>query len=885
MTLLGSLWRGLVWPPTRSLRALRFLGMLLGCALLIYSQWRVHVLDVTVDMEIPTSADATLYFSYNGIAFYPEQSQTMRGPLRGGVSRFRTRIHSRQPIRAVRLDPLDKVGTVQWSAIQFAGVGGTVRVEGEALRRLIRSSLDLQIGASQREGLALVATGGDPQVMMDVPASVIRMPIFERWRYALTLLGSALACAVLLDLLSRALHPQHRFAVWARHRLDALADTLSEDATIRFSRGSLLVLLGLACLASVWVSLKLHQSSLGRWDDMYPREHVHRLVDIGHPKAIRSDEWSTFTPWILNQVQTGMGHDNPNMGAPGVPVLSGSPVQGPLMWAQPKYWGFVWLDIERGFSWLWAFRALGLLASVFLLLLALTRGDTLVSLAGAVGLYGSSYMQWWFSAGPPEFVTGFAMAVVASIYLLQARKAGGIWFGAVVLSLAVPNLLLHLYPPSLLPLAYLAVFLMVAMVFHREGLARVLARWPLRLMAGVCVLGVWAYLVLTWYQAVRETIDVMRDTHYPGQRFALGGDRAWDRMFFGFFESWQTTEDERPFQPSNNPEMSHLWMLFPVVPLLIPVRNWLQHSHRLVLGLMAFCVVAVLWASGPLPDVVRQGMAHAGWFMVPGDRTIFGLGVASLLLVAVVVAGVARGDLVTVTWPTWLLTALVGLVVMAYGLWLQTLDPDFFHLGRLLLGTAGVMAFVWAMHRGQRVLYLLASVVVAAPMLYVNPLQSGIAPYLHKEVFVSAREAGGGPQHRWAVFGSLNLAQGFRMVGLSVLNGTHYTPRLEMIRALDPELQQSEVWNRYAHIELEEAPGTDAPAFKILFLDHYLIRLDVCGPHLRAAGVTHLAYVKPPLPESLRCLQPIATQDNSRVMLYSLTSPVAPERIQALNPD
>lgn len=869
--LLGAL-KAVVWPTSVWLRLVRGGLWLLACVLVFHLQARVFKLDINVVMETPPTSVAQVFYSFNGSAFFPENNQVMRRGSDSSGTTFRTVISSYRPIKAIRLDPLNMTGDLAWASITFTGVGDSREFGAKELGGIVRSSMQLTALPESNGRLNFLATGADPQMTMMVPNEVNQMSAGALWSYGLKLLVFGLVCLGLLEVVTRVLHPAHWFTVRSKAVLDRAAAALSEEATIRFSRSSLIVLIALFVLASLWVGLKLHQSSVGMWDSMFPQEHVERTIDLGKPKVIRTDEWNSFTPWVLSQVQMGMPDDNPNLGAPASPILTGSPVLGPLMIAQPKYWGFLALEIERGFSWMWATKAFGMVTAFFLLLLALTKGDTAVSLAGALSLYGSSYVQWWYSSLPPEIIAGFSMAIVGTIYLLQAKKTGGLIFGAVILSLAVPNLLLHLYPPYLLSLIYLSVFLLTGHLVQKDRISIISQRLPLRLVLAVLILVVWTYCGLTWYFEARDTIKLMMNTEYPGQRYAMGGDRSLVHIFYGFFESWQTTEDIRPFQGANNPEVSAIWMLFPLAFLIVPAGRWLNSAYRLPLALMAFCILVVLWASGPLPQFFRAGMAAAGWHLTSSARAMFSLGIASNILIAVLASGVARGELKVSRMPWAVSTSIAFVVVFGIGLVMQAQEPVFFTDFRLMLGSLFVAAFAFAVHRGRRYLFLLLSVAVAIPMLYVNPLQSGIDSYLNKGLFVSARQATHHSSDRWAVFGSMQVAQGLKSAGLNVLNGTHFAPRLSMLQIFDPDLKFKPVWNRYAHIELREGSSGELPEFETVFLDHYAIKLDVCGPHIRAAGVTLLAFDKPPSASALECLQLIPTHDNSLISLYRFKS-------------
>lgn len=853
------------------LRLLRFVLLAGVLAFNLGVRSTPYQLDVLMEADIPATATAQIFFSFDGLSYYPENSQIMTRRLVDGRSVIGFSLHTVRPIRTIRLDPLNEIGSLSWSGLTLVGSSGRWERRGADLATVYRNPDQLRLLSADAGGLQMASTGNDAKMLVDLPDGLMRLSGWQRAMPWLVALGSGLLLAALAEGLLRIGgrgHPVRcRVSAW----LSRTADRMSDPAVLRVPASAVGVYLVLAVLACLWVAAKLHQSSIGLWDGMYPPEHVERLVSIGSPKPIRSDEWGTLTPWILHQAQTGMKNDSPDIGSPGAPMLAGAPVLSPVMIAQPKYWGFVLLDVERGFSWYWAYKSFGLIVAFFTLLLLLTKGDTVVSLAGALAMYGASYVQWWYSSVPSEAITGFAMAVVGSVYLLQARGTAGMAFGAVLAALSVPNLLLQLYPPFLLMMGYLAVFLLGSLLVNAQGLAQFRYRQAHRwVFIGLAVL-LMGVLVGSWYLQVRDAADVIMNTSYPGKRVNHGGDYPWYAIFYGVFESWKIDDSLTPFPPVNPSEASTFWVLFPVVLILV---SWRRVNHpvlRSVAALMAYCVLALAWTSLPLPAVLRSLLASAGWSLVPAGRTQLGFAVASALMMALLVAAHARGDLKPVRLPSPLLVLAAMLAVGGYGRYLQTMDPAFFSNGRIALGAAAVGLLVLAVHRGWRWLYLVVMVAVALPTMYVNPIQNGLAPYFSKRSFQLAREIGGGPHDKWAVFGNLRLAQGFRSVGLHVINGTSYSPRADLLSKLDPDARYKETWNRYAHVELigAEAAG-EAPRFEIRYADHYRIFLDVCGPHIRAAGVTHVAYTYMPSARERACMEPLVTNDFSGVSFYRL---------------
>jgi hypothetical protein len=846
--------------------------VLIACLIFGFHQKSgVYQLDISIGLKIPPKAVAQVFYAFKGQVFPSENNQVMlpyQGP--SGEITYEARLRSSKPIRLVRLDLSNKAGDVFWSSVTLKGLSGARHYQGRDLPIMAQSYDQLAVVSTDDTGQHLVATTIDPKVFVVIPPELTALPADVVWRHWLSIVSWSFLIVGAFEWLLRVLRRKHPLNVKVTALLEGVAARWSEDATIRFRPASLMVYVVLLFLASGWVALKLNQSSVAMWDQRFPAEFVEREFMLGTPRDIRTDEWNTMTPWMLSQVQSGMKADNPNLGAPASAMLAGAPRLNPLMLAQPKYWGFVFLDLERGFSWLWAFKSFGLVAAFFTLLLLLTKSDVTVSLAGAIAIYGSSYVQWWLSSVPAEVISGFSAAVVGTVYLLRSRKTGGMVFGAFLVAMAVPNLLLHLYPPYLQPLAYLAVFLLIGLLANQQSFELMKTRLRLRLFLTAMALTVMAVLVVIWYRETAEAIRLVLNTDYPGHRTSAGGDYPLGRLFYGVFESWKVIDKTIPFPPVNPPEASSFWILFPLAPLLVPVKQWAKPAMRPVVWVFAFCMLTLAWTSLPLPDVVRELLGNAGWYLTPATRGEFSLAVGSSILMACLTAAVARGDVQAIRLPAPFVAMMVFAAAMLFGMYLQSKDPEFFHLQRLLLGSAVVAAIAWAILAGNRTAYLWLAVLVALPTMHVNPIQSGLGAYLNKSILRKARDLGGQKGDIWAVFGDTDLAQGFKAVGLEVLNGTHYAPRLQWLGILDPDQRYKQVWNRYAHIGLVGGQPDQPPRFIIEVADSYHIEVDVCGPEFKAIGVTHVAFTYLPKPNETRCLIPLLSADPSGVELYQL---------------
>ena len=837
---------------------IRGVGLIFLVGLLGFAFPPVFTLDLRMDGVIPKDGAAEFYYSSDLAQFDPEDRIGSIRVIAPEGQAFLERIETSRAVRFIRLDPVAKPSRFELRGLTMRGDSGERHYSAFELVKGAVLLDQLEVLSASPDAYQFSALGPDAKIVLAVPREITARSRLQRLRYWLSLLAVSGALVILGDRVLAWRKRPPLVLLKADHYLGSLGRRLSDESTIVFSAAAMWVYTALLALFAGWVGLQLHQSSVGIWDDLYATVIPESSVRIGAPRAIRSDEWNTFTPWMLSQVQNGMQVDNPNLGANASAILTGAPVAGPLLLAQPKYWGFALFDISHGFSWFWAVKVFGLIGAFFTLLLALTRGDAVVSLAGAIAVYGASLVQWWFSGIAPELLMGFSMSVVGSLYLLRASKVSGMVFGAIIIALVIPNLLMHIYPPHLLPLAYLAVFVVAGLMINSEALRNFRYRLGLRMVVVGGMLLVLIYLVRIWYRLSIDTIHLMLNTVYPGKRFLLGGDLDLDHVFHGIFESWRIDEWPLPFSSdSNQTAASQMWVLFPLAFFFVPLKSWGSQICRIPAALMLYCLVVLTWTSLPIPAVARNLMAHAGWSLSPPWNAVIGMGVASMILMCMLIAGSAKGDMVLNKLPRSSVPLLSAVAVLAFGLHLRSLDPEFFVFERIAVAALFFAAFAWAVHQGQRWWFLLLCLVSAIPGMQVNPVRNDLGAYLGKTMFVQAKAVGGAEGDKWAVFGDVDVAQGFKSVGLTVVNGSHYAPRMSFVDVLDPSHRYVETWNRYAHIGFATAMPGDSPVFALKFADQYEVEVHVCGRELQALGVTHVAYSYPPSQAELRCLLPI----------------------------
>lgn len=832
--------------------------------------WGTPRVAVVAEIRTQAGADGEIFFAGPGEEHSPDRRIPFVLTPDGHWHTYRIALPGFGGVERIRLDPGSLAGTLEVRSVAIEARGSSARLQGDGLRSAQVGLHMLSEAGSDGAALRFVAAAPDPFVDFRFPEGTGRISAWARsWPGLPATIALVLVWVTFGELLRAALLRLRRRIVLPAV-FQRMSDRVSDPALLIVPPRALLLMAVTGCCAVLYVALSLHQSSIGVWEHMFAETPIEQTVDLGSPRAIRSDEWNAQTPWVLNQVARGKDAINPSVGGEAAPLLASVPVMHSSAIAQAKFYGFYLFDADTGFSWWWAYKSFALFLSFFWLLLLLTRGDVAASALGAVWVYGSSFTQWWFSSHLPELLTAFALATIGGIHLLFARRRPWIAIGAALIAYGVLNLLLHIYPPFILPLAFLGAAIIVGMAIEPDRVSGIRSRFGWRaaclcVSAGfICVLG-GIYLI-----DAMPSIQVMTNTVYPGHRVSTSGDMSPGRMMYGFFEALRVGDGRLPLPPTNGSEASNFVLLFPLL-LALPLVSFFRRRNALLASLAIYTLVVAAWICVRLPSPVESAMQSIGWTWAPPIRAVLGLGIGSIIAVIVMFSRVRSMQVETRDVVVrGLVPIMVFFTVAALGWTLQEIDPAFFH-HRLVLGaTVAATLVAIGVVFGRAGFLGLGLALFVLPAMTVNPLVSGLSALDEKPVLAAAREQSMGSENRWAVMGTFVLSQGLKSQGLEVITGSQMIPDLRMARLLDPESRFEEVWNRYAHVVMRSDPEREMPEYRLLSPDLYEIAIDVCGAGLRALEITHIAYAESVPPADSRCLEELQAPDGTGVRLFRL---------------
>lgn len=611
---------------------------------------------------------------------------------------------------------------------------------------------------------------------------------------------------------------------------------------------------------------KINYSSIGMWNTVLPDgSDSKRGIISGTPKAIRMDEWSVVTPFMLSQANQGFPLENPAIGGERVSLTGYYPVNHFITLFRPDYWGFYFLNTEMGFAWHWNFIIFFNLIVITLLFMLLTRNQFWLSILSAGWLIFSPGFAWWSFFLLTCMFAG-SLLLLSSVYIFYARSIKTITVASLIFVWSLASFALIIYPPYQVPLGYLLVVLLIGFVlrdFHKEWLFNKL--W-IKLGAFAISFILLGLIFYSYYLDAKPTIDALANTAYPGKRSEVGGTGFIANWFSEYYSGWLLTSERFPKEWLNICELSHFITFTPIIAsCLVLYFLKLRRIDPLLTILLFYIFFQLIWIEVGFP----AWLAKATLFDVsPTRRTQIPFGIANVILAVLYLNYIRTNKIQVNGLLSALLTGLV-IVVMGYAAWLNLTDSNgLYKAHQLFLPTIFFIALNFLLlpvttFRHKEIAVAGALLVFTLPNLKINPVGKGLAPITEHALYQKVSEIHQqDPTARWVVLGNQYITYLVTATGVNQLSGVKNVPDFKTMAVLDPGMKRQLAYNRYAHSVYSsyiDPAHPDSVLIQNTFEDGYQVGIDPCSPKLQTLNVRYFVFDHQPQPVEIRCLTQVAT--------------------------
>ncbi|WYJ87928.1 hypothetical protein A5866_003054 [Enterococcus sp. 12C11_DIV0727] len=594
---------------------------------------------------------------------------------------------------------------------------------------------------------------------------------------------------------------------------------------------------------------KLHGSSLNMWDTyVSDKTGDNSGLIAGKPRAVRSDEWLVQTPFSLSQTQTGLKQHNEVITIDGQDMIVGynSAAIDVATIAKPFSWGYVLLGKEYGLSWVWGIKLIGMILFSFEIGLILTKRNKYLALLASLWIPFSSAIQWWFVSPVGDlifFTLGFLVGIYNYFYYHKSK--GRRLFFSLLATISISGFVLVLYPALQVPLGYLILILLIGFFF--EFYKKVKLDKFDALFIGGAITATCLIIGISIYSSWESLLLVM-NTVYPGKRVSVGGDFPRKDILL-FLTNWKM-----PFMDvtyTNSSELSSFYHLFFVFLPMAPIIFFKKIRENLYGFLLFFyCVFSLLWMSFSFPSILAKITL---WSYVPSVRVIVSFGFASVLLSLWFIQYLWEKE----SFKSLLIGSVLFFNLALYFFALYTGNLRLYISKWAIIVILLLAAFlIIALFKKWKVsfCFVLAGIVLITGTP-VNPLAQGVAPVYEKKIAHEIQQIEKkDPGQLWA---GERLMYGYLpMLGVHTFNGIAFTPNLDSWKILDPDKKNEDVYNRYAHINVEIT--NNEPTLQLLQSDAIVARLN--PQVIKEYGIKYLITYKE--------IQDLSTSDVRFVQLY-----------------
>jgi len=761
-------------------------------------------------------------------------------------------------IKNLRIDPGTQAGDIFIKSITFRVGNSSYIWSAKQISDYFRPLHQIN-GLNENKGILLInSVGGNPYFQYAGDFGKIDESLSEKYewiRSILYILGLFIVARIFLffkkfegfaKAVIRFISGTKNFHCLSelRKRLDCLGSKISEEQLLIFDYKVLLLLFLILFIFTLSISFKLNGSSSLIWEKYIAPLNSQGILSgafLGQPKGTRSDEWGLETPKILSQVAHGFKVSDNNIGYGKATLIANLPVKHYTTIFRPQFYGFfIFRNVDTAFSFYWNYKVFGLFLSTFFFLMLLTENSFWLSIFGAIWLYFSSFVQWWFStpSALPEMITAFCIIFIAVTYLMFSRKRINIILSAFILFAYLVNFALTFYPPHQLPLIYLVFFLIVGYGWRKHQKEGIFASGHIGLKSTIAAAILLVLIVFAWsfFSELKDTILHMLNTIYPGKRRVFGGGFPIRLIFSGYYDS-MFKESVFPHIYPNICEASNFILFFPFVIFYYLKENFLKKCEPLMISLMLYLLFMFFWVSFGLPPFLASKVLLT---LVTYRRALIGIGIASILLTIIFLRSSKEKTWSGSPWK-YALFLLLFLIMLWHGNFLSKMDPVF-TIGRILFVSIWFAATLLFLYYRKKVFFALFVIILLIPNVLINPVVSGLRVFRNEPIIRFVKIIDGNKQNKWLVYGNpVMLPEFFKAAGLNVINGEHYIPDLGEMKVLDNQGKNKHIYNCTGWMTAHPCDG-DLITFNIIHNNVFDVSINPLSPELKTLGVKYFIF-------------------------------------------
>src|SRR5574344_1293108 len=574
------------------------------------------------------------------------------------------------------------------------------------------------------------------------------------------------------------------------------------------------------CMFAIIVAFGYHGSSIGLYNKFIePSTDITSGTPIlGGDRAIRSDEWMVGTPATLSQASPINDYSEINKTMMGIEGnVSFYPKLPTKTWAaitSPRLLGFLFLPLTQAFSFNWYFELFAIFFASFEFFMIITKKKKVWSLAGAMLISFAPAVQWW--SNTTLIWVGLAAIVLFNKFLNSKSIKKKIllsvligWLGAVYIQV--------LYPAWLVTYAYIYLAIIIWQLIENKG------KYKLRdiFLLLFIVIAVIAALIIPLYMSSKSIFTATMNTVYPGARFSTGG-MGWEHLFNYIVSTFL------PYIRFGNASEASQFLCFYPIPLIIGIKciidNYKTHKKDWFLILLTLSIILLsIWNFVEIPKFISKITLLS---FSTSDRSQVTVGFGCVVLMIYCLANYASKEN-----KNKYLTFALAFVLTFLGVYVTKnaypeLSKKVLLVSMFIFTIADylILLNIKKYSKFIAVTFIVGSFAVGGT---VHPISRGLGVIFEKPVSKEIQSiVNSDSDGLWLATDTAIYVQNYTLAnGAKVLNSVNFYPNYDLWDIIDPENQYEDVWNRYAHFNVNLTKASNS--VELLQADSIKLNLNV----------------------------------------------------------
>lgn len=563
---------------------------------------------------------------------------------------------------------------------------------------------------------------------------------------------------------------------------------------------------------------RYHGDSIGYYANaIQPGQGTESSMPIlGATRPIRSDEFVATTPSILassygsaafgkyNEIMRG--HDTLN-------IVNGIYLGYATLGYAPQELVYSFMPIENAYSFCWYFPLVFGLLMTLELFYIITNKNKLLSVTGSCLIIFSSFYLWW---GFSSYFVSAPGTVVCIYYFLQTKeKWKKVLLGigtAICFSVFVTNI----YPAWQVPLGYMFLAIGIWLLHENWNKIKELKKGDWIILLGAIFF--MFTLVISYLFLVSEYTTIIAQTAYPGERVD-NGSLYLSKLFYCA---------QAPFYAYKNignpSEAGAFFALFPI-PTIMALLCWLREKKKdwLTASLLIAQLPLLLYITTGLPKTIAK-------LLLLSNSTVFRacdiVGLFQIFFIVIILSRYEKVNKIPIA-----VAIPLGMLTATLNIYFTNKDfPDYMSIYQntimfILITVLTVGLMIKLKNKGKTFLFLSFIAISIFTGIYIRPVMKGFDAIFSKPVASEIqRICTEDPDAKWITNGGGIILPAYSVAcGASTVNSVNTYPNLEFWSKLDETSQYEEIYNRYAHVNINFTD--EETSFSLIQADYMQVNL------------------------------------------------------------